>query len=74
MGVAHQFDRIMSMPNDALAAVREGQIGVRGKKRVEFDLNRPCNQPTSAGSQNFGERIIDLSFCRRDTTLFSFMA
>ena len=27
-----------------------------------FDLNRPCNQPTSAGSQNFGERIIDFVF------------
>src|SRR5208283_2147519 len=35
---------------------------VQGKKRIEFDLNRPCNQPTSAGSQNFGERIIDFVF------------
>ena len=52
----------MSVANDALAAVRKGQIGVRGKKRIEFDLNRPCNQPTSAGSQNFGERIIDIVF------------
>src|SRR5208283_5909662 len=49
----------MSVANYALAAVRKGQIAVRGKKRIEFDLNRPCNQPTSAGSQNFGERIID---------------
>jgi hypothetical protein len=55
-------NRIMSVANDALAAVRKGQIGVRGKKRIEFDLNRPCNQPTSAGSQNFGERIIDFVF------------
>jgi hypothetical protein len=31
----------MSVANDALAAVRKGQIGVRGKKRIEFDLNRP---------------------------------
>jgi hypothetical protein len=31
----------MSVANDALAAVRKGWIGVRGKKRVEFDLNRP---------------------------------
>jgi hypothetical protein len=30
----------MSVANDALAADR-GWIGVRGKKRVEFDLNRP---------------------------------
>ncbi len=52
----------MSVANDALAAVRKGQIGVRGKRRIEFDLNRPCNQPTSAGSQNFGERIIDFVF------------
>src|SRR5208282_5534267 len=55
-------NRIMSVANYALAAVRKGQIGVRGKKRIEFDLNRPCNQPTSAGSQNFGERIIDFVF------------
>ena len=40
----------------------EGPIAVQGKKRIEFDLNRPCNQPTSAGSQNFGERIIDFVF------------
>src|ERR1035438_6867721 len=52
----------MSVANYALAAVRKGQIAVRGKKRIEFDLNRPCNQPTSAGSQNFGERIIDIVF------------
>jgi hypothetical protein len=52
----------MSVANYALAAVRKGQIGVQGKKRIEFDLNRPCNQPTSAGSQNFGERIIDFVF------------
>jgi hypothetical protein len=52
----------MSVANYALAAVRKGQIGVRGKKRIEFDLNRPCNQPASAGSQNFGERIIDFVF------------
>ena len=50
------------MANYALAAVRKGQIAVQGKKRIEFDLNRPCNQPTSAGSQNFGERIIDFVF------------
>jgi hypothetical protein len=31
----------MFVANDALAAVRKGWIGVRGKKRVEFDLNRP---------------------------------
>src|SRR3981081_3626706 len=52
----------MSGANDARGAVRKGQIGVRGEKRIEFDLNRPCNQPTSAGSQNFGERIIDFVF------------
>jgi hypothetical protein len=39
-----------------------GTAAVRGKKRIEFDLNRPCNQPTSAGSQNFGEWIIDIVF------------
>src|SRR5476649_2102870 len=52
----------MSVVNYALAAVRKGQIAVRGKKRIEFEFNRPCNQPTSAGSQNFGERIIDFVF------------
>jgi hypothetical protein len=40
----------MSVANDALAAVRKGQIGVRGKERVEFDLHCPRNQPAGAGS------------------------
>ena len=60
--ILDRANRIMSVANDTLAAVRKGQIGVRGKKRIEFDLNRPCNQPASAGSQNFGERIIDFVF------------
>jgi len=64
----------MAVANDALVAVRKDETGVRGKKRIEFDLNRPCNQPPSAGSQNFGERIIDFVFLSRETTLFSFMA
>jgi hypothetical protein len=37
----YRANQIMFVANDALAAVRKGWIGVRGKKRVEFDLNRP---------------------------------
>jgi hypothetical protein len=46
----------------------------RPSGRAKFDLNRPCNQPTSTGSQNFGERIIDFVFLSEEMTLFSFMA
>ena len=63
----------MSVGNGALAAVRKRQTGVRVKKGLEFDLNRPCTQPTSAPSQKFGEPIIDFAFLseRDDSVLFT---
>jgi hypothetical protein len=35
------------MPNNALATVRQLQISVRGEESVEFDFDRPRNQPPS---------------------------
>jgi len=52
----------MSVANDALAAVRKDEISAQGKDRVEFDLHRPRNQLTGAGTQDFGEPIVDFVF------------
>ena len=52
-------NRIMSVANYALAAVRKGRD--RSSRQETYRIDQPPgNQPTSAGSQNFGERIIDL--------------
>ena len=52
----------MSVANDALAAVRKDEIGVQGKERVEFDLDRLHDQLARPGAQDFGERIVDFVF------------
>ena len=49
----------MPVANHALATVGKNQIGVRLQKYLELRLDRLGNQPTRAGSQDFGERIID---------------
>ena len=55
-------NRVMAVTNDALAAVRKNQIGVRLQKRLEFRLNRLGDQPTRSRTQDFGEWIVDFVF------------
>ena len=50
------------MPNDALAAVRQLEIAVRGQEGREFGLHRLLDQPLRARAQDFGERVVDFVF------------
>jgi hypothetical protein len=52
----------MSMPNDALAAVRKDEIGVHGEECVEFGLDGLHDQLSRPRAQDFGERIVDFVF------------
>lgn len=52
----------MPMTNHALAAIGEKQLRGISQKRLELRLNRLRDQPTRAGSQDFGERIVDSPF------------
>ncbi|MGH6813658.1 MAG: hypothetical protein ACREDM_15395 [Methylocella sp.] len=38
------------------------ESGVRGKTQIEFDRNRPCNQPPRPRAQDFAARIIAFVF------------
>ena len=55
-------NRIMPVANHPSAAIRKHKFRGRGQKRLELRLDRLGNQPTRAGSQNFGERIVDRPF------------
>ena len=50
------------MANHPLAAIRKHELRGRGQKCLELRLHRLGDQPTRAGSQNFGERIVDCPF------------
>ena len=50
------------MPNDALATVRQLEIGVRGQESRELGLHRLLDQPLRARAQDFGERVVDFVF------------
>ncbi len=50
------------MPDDALAAVRQLEIGVRPQERRELGLHRLLDQPLRARAQDFGERVVDFVF------------
>ena len=52
----------MSVPNDALAAVRQLEVAVRGQEGREFSLHRLLDYPLRASAQDFGERIVDFTF------------
>ena len=52
----------MPVPNDALAAVRQLEIGVRAQEGRKFSLHRLLDQPLRARAQDFGERIVDFVF------------
>jgi len=54
-------NRIMSVANDALAAVRKGRSEFEARN-VSNSTSTPCNQPTSGRFAEFGERIIDIVF------------
>src|SRR5271155_1591131 len=53
---------IMPVANHPSAAIRKHEFRGRGQKRLELRLDRLGDQPTRAGSQNFGERIVDCPF------------
>ena len=55
-------NRIMSVPNDALAAVRKDEIGVHGEERVELNLHGLHDELARTRAQDFGERIVDSVF------------
>jgi hypothetical protein len=52
----------MTVPNDALAAIRQLEIGVRGQERRKFSFHRLLNQSLRARAQNIGEWIVDFVF------------
>jgi hypothetical protein len=55
-------NRIMPVANHPSAAIRKHEFRGRGQKCLELRLDRLGDQPTRAGSQNFGERIVDCPF------------
>ena len=55
-------NRIVPMTNHALPPIGEPKLRVISQKRREFRFYRLRDQPTRAGSQDFGERIIDGPF------------
>ena len=53
----------MPVANHPSAAIRKHEFRGRGQKcLLELRLDRLGDQPTRAGSQNFGERIVDCPF------------
>jgi hypothetical protein len=52
----------MPVANHPSAAIRKHEFRGRDQKRLELRLDRLGDQPTRAGSQNFGERIVDRPF------------
>ena len=50
----------MSVPDNALAPVRQFEIGMPGEERRELRLDRLLDQPFRAAPQNFGQRIVNL--------------
>jgi len=55
-------NRIMSVADNALAAIRKDKTGVQGKERVEFDLDSLHDQLACPSAEDFGERIVDFVF------------
>src|SRR5208282_4464942 len=55
-------NQIMPVANHPLAAIRKHELRGRGQKCLELRLHRLGDQPTRAGSQYFGERIVDCPF------------
>jgi hypothetical protein len=55
----YRANRIMPVSNDALAAIRQLVIGMRGHEGVEFRLHRLGDQPTGPRPKDFRERVID---------------
>ena len=53
---------IMPVANHPSAAIRKHEFSGRGQKCLELRLDRLGDQPTRAGSQNFGEWIVDCPF------------
>ena len=52
----------MPVANHPSAAIRKHEFSGRGQKCLELRLDRLGDQPTRAGSQNFGEWIVDCPF------------
>jgi hypothetical protein len=64
----------MAVANNALAASRKDKTGVQGKERVEFDLDGLQDQLACPLRRTSVSGSSISSFCRSETTLFSFMA
>jgi len=47
------------MPDNALAPVRQLEIGMPGEERRELRLDRLLHQALRAGPENFGQRIVN---------------
>jgi hypothetical protein len=61
-----RVNRIMPVTNHPPAAIRKHEFRGRGQKCLELRLHRLGDQPTGAGSQNFGARIVDCPFLSKD--------
>ena len=53
---------MMPVANHPSAAILKHEFRGRGQKCLELRLDRLGDQPTRAGSQNFGEWIVDCPF------------
>jgi hypothetical protein len=51
-------NRIVPVPDNAPATVRQLESGMSGQKRRELGLNRLLHQTLRAGPENFGQRIV----------------
>ncbi|BBU64300.1 hypothetical protein MSC49_42350 (plasmid) [Methylosinus sp. C49] len=58
------------MTNDALAPIRQLQIGVLRQKRGELRLDGLLDQPLRAGTQDFREWIVDCAFLFEGDNIF----
>ena len=59
------------MPDNALAPVRQFEIGMPGEERRELRLDRLLDQPLRAAPQNFGQRIVNLIWLTGEGQLYS---
>ena len=59
------------MPDNALAPVRQFEIGMPGEERRELRLDRLLDQPFRPAPQNFGQRIVIIHLADGEGQLYS---
>ena len=59
----------MPVPDNALAPVRQFEIGMPGEERRELRLDGLMDQPFRAAPQNFGQRIVNFIWLGEDNSI-----